>query len=112
MVTVHLTGRMGTEPILSIKRTVFIDKMINFGGDRERRGDGDGTCKQAFAVLLSTGQKNITTNVTRHAVAHAIRSLSLFCFGSYSVGQLSSFLLPPKGPFTLVIYITCELFAK
>ena len=55
-------------------------------------------------VLLPTGQKNITTNVTRHAVAHAIGSLSLFCFGIYPVGQLSRFLLPPKGPFTLEIY--------
>ena len=44
MVTVHLMGSMGTEPILSVKRSVSIDTMINFDSD----ADGDGTCKQAF----------------------------------------------------------------
>ena len=48
MVTVHLMGRMGTEPILSVKRSVSIDTMINFDGDEEGHGDGDGTCKQAL----------------------------------------------------------------
>ena len=47
MVMVHLTGRMGTEPILSIKRSVSIDTMINFDSDGDGHGDGDGTCKQA-----------------------------------------------------------------
>ena len=42
MVTVHLMGRMGTEPILFIKWSVSIDTMINFDSD------GDGTCNQAF----------------------------------------------------------------
>ena len=46
MVTVHLMGRMGTEPILSIKWSVSIDATINFDGDGDK--DGDGTCKQAF----------------------------------------------------------------
>ena len=46
MVTVRLMGSMGTEPILSIKRSVSIDTMINFDGD----ADGDGTCKQAFTL--------------------------------------------------------------
>ena len=36
--------KMGSEPILSIKRSVSIDKMIKFDGDI----DGDGTCKQAL----------------------------------------------------------------
>ena len=44
METVRLTNRMGTEPILSVKRTVSIDTMINFDGD------GDRTCKQALSV--------------------------------------------------------------
>ena len=48
MVTVRLMGRMGTEPILSIKQSVSIDTMINFDGDRDGHGYGDGTCKQAL----------------------------------------------------------------
>ena len=47
MVMVCLMGRMGTEPILSIKRSVSIDTMINFDSDGDGHGDGDGTCKQA-----------------------------------------------------------------
>ena len=46
MVTVHLTGRMGTEPILSIKRSISIETMLNFDGD----GDGDGNCKHALTT--------------------------------------------------------------
>ena len=38
---------MGTEPILSVKRSVSIDTMINFDSDGDGHGDGDGTCKQA-----------------------------------------------------------------
>ena len=53
MVVVHLTGRMGTEPILSIKRSISIDAMINFDGDGDRHGDGDGTCKQALSIKAS-----------------------------------------------------------
>ena len=37
MMTVRWTGRMGTEPILSVKQSVSIDTMINFDSD----GDGD-----------------------------------------------------------------------
>ena len=44
METDRLTDRMGTEPILPIKRSISIDTMIYFDGD----GDGSGTCKQAF----------------------------------------------------------------
>ena len=46
IVMVHLTIRMGCEPILSVKWSVSIDTMINF--DRDSDGDGDGTCKQAL----------------------------------------------------------------
>ena len=50
MVTVRLMVRMGTEPILPIKRSVSIGTMLNFDGDRH--GDGDGTCKQALSHYL------------------------------------------------------------
>ena len=40
MVMVRLMDRMGTEPILSIKRSVFIDANGHW--------DGDGTCKQTL----------------------------------------------------------------
>ena len=53
MVTDRLTGRLGTEPILSIKRFVSIDTMINFDGD----GDGDGTCKQYEDVRNKRSEK-------------------------------------------------------
>ena len=43
-VMVRLTDSMGSVPILSVKRSISIDTMINFDGD----GDRDGTCKQAF----------------------------------------------------------------
>ena len=49
-VMVHLMDRMGTEPNLSIKRSISIDTMINFDSDRDGHGDGDGTCKQALKV--------------------------------------------------------------
>ena len=44
-----MTDRMGTDPILPVKRSVSIDTMINFDGDGDRYGDGDGTYKQAFS---------------------------------------------------------------
>ena len=50
METVHLTDRMGTEPILSVKQFISIDTMINFDCDGNGHGDGDGTCKQAFTT--------------------------------------------------------------
>ena len=50
METVCLTGRMGTEPILSIKRPISIDTMLNFDGDGDGHGVGDGASKQALKV--------------------------------------------------------------
>ena len=38
-------GKMVTEPILCIKRSVSIETMINFDGDGDGDGSGDGTCK-------------------------------------------------------------------
>ena len=49
METELLTDRMGSVPILSVKRTVSIDTMFYFDGD----GDGDGTCKQAYIVITN-----------------------------------------------------------
>ena len=48
MMTVRLTGRMGTEPILSVKQSISIDTMINFDVDGDGHGHGDSTCKQAL----------------------------------------------------------------
>ena len=48
IVTVRLTVRMGSVPILSTKRSVSIDTMVNFDGDGDGHGDGDGKCKQAL----------------------------------------------------------------
>ena len=52
MVTVHLMGRMGTEPILSVKRSISIDTMINFDVDGDGHGHGDSRCKQALRVEI------------------------------------------------------------
>ena len=52
MVMVRLMGRMGTEPILSIKESISMDTMINFDGDGDGHGDGDGTYKQALRLRL------------------------------------------------------------
>ena len=67
MVMVRLTSRMGTEPILSIKRSISIDTMINFDGDGERHGDEDGTCKQEFKqlFLFTDGRMRIFNAVKR-----------------------------------------------
>ena len=43
-----MTVRMGSEPILSIKQSVYNDTMIKFDGDIDGQGDGDGTCKQVL----------------------------------------------------------------
>ena len=48
MVTDCLTDRLGSEPILSIKWSVSIGTMLNFDGDCDGHGEGDGTCKQAL----------------------------------------------------------------
>ena len=44
----RLTDRMGSEPILSVKRSLSIGTMLNFDSDCDGHGDGDGTCKQAL----------------------------------------------------------------
>ena len=59
-----LMGRMGDVPILSVKWSVSIGTMINFDGDRDGHGDGDGTCKQAFtARIRSLREGNIFSHV-------------------------------------------------
>ena len=58
MVTVCLTGRMGTQPILSAKWSVSIDTMINFDVDGDGHGQGDGTCKQAIRPLRSQSKSS------------------------------------------------------
>ena len=58
METDHLTDRMGSVPILPIKRTMTKGTMLNFDGDGDGdgdghgdgHGDGDGTCKQTFTL--------------------------------------------------------------
>ena len=52
--TDRLTVRIGSVPILSVKRSVSIDTMLNFDGDGDGHRDRDGTCKQALnsTVLL------------------------------------------------------------
>ena len=45
----HLTDRMDSVPILSVKWTVSTGTMINFDGDEDGHRDGDGTCKQALS---------------------------------------------------------------
>ena len=54
---------MSSVPILSVKRSVSIDTMINFDGDGDEHGDGDGTCKHASTtdtVLNVNGQFDVT----------------------------------------------------
>ena len=50
IVTVHLTVRMGSETILSIKRSISADTMVNFDVDGDGHLDGEGTCKQALIL--------------------------------------------------------------
>ena len=41
---------MVSRPILSLKRSVTIDTMINFDDDGDGDGHGNGSCKQTFNV--------------------------------------------------------------
>ena len=41
---------MVSEPIVSVKRAISIDTMVNFDGDGDGHGNSDGTCKQAIMV--------------------------------------------------------------
>ena len=52
METDCLTGRMGTEPILPVKRTITIGVMLHFDRDGHGHGDRDGTCKLVFMPKL------------------------------------------------------------
>ena len=45
-----VTDRMGSEPILSVKRSISIDTMLNFDPDCDGQGDSDGTCKQTARI--------------------------------------------------------------
>ena len=45
---------MGSESNLSLKRSVTIGTMINFAGDFDGHGHGDGTCKQALIHQTAT----------------------------------------------------------
>ena len=47
MVMNRLTDRIGAEPILSFKRSVSIDIMLNIDGD------GKGVCKQTITVIFA-----------------------------------------------------------
>ena len=50
MVMVHLTGKMGVEPILPIRLPVTLSTMIKLDGDGH--SDGVGTCKHTFRFRL------------------------------------------------------------
>ena len=60
MVTDHLMDHLGSQPIVSVKRSVSIGTMLNFDGD------SDGTCKQAWSLepILSVSV-NLTVTNTR-----------------------------------------------
>ena len=60
IVMVHLMGRKGTEPNLSIKWSVSIDTMINFDGD----GDKDGETSHPLAGYVRYGQQVVGTHPT------------------------------------------------
>ena len=52
---VHLPAifdRLGSEPILSIKRSISIGAIINFDGDGHGHGNGNGICRQNFEVII------------------------------------------------------------
>ena len=48
----HLTDRMRSASYLSAKQSAFIDTMINFHGEGNVDGDGDGTSKRALTQPL------------------------------------------------------------
>ena len=55
MVIDHLTDRLGSEPILSVKQSISISTIINFDVDGHGHGDGNGMCKQTLIVSLYSG---------------------------------------------------------
>ena len=65
-VSVKFTGtdRMDSEPNLSVKRSITIGTMVNFDGEFDGHGHGDGTCEQTFtehAAFILTGTLGIRT---------------------------------------------------
>ena len=58
METMHLT-ESGSEPVVSVRYTVTIGIMINFGDDFDGQKEGDVTCKQTcsdddYCFIVST----------------------------------------------------------
>ena len=53
---------MSVKPIFPVKVSITIDIMLNFDGDFDGQGAGDGTCKQTFSSMhvYSTKRQEIS----------------------------------------------------
>ena len=88
METDLLTDRMGSVPILSVKRTVSIGTMLYFDGDGDGHGDGDGTFKQAFMHNTENRSAHFIARhegVTKDACPHP---WSIFCHFQGVLGKI------------------------
>ena len=59
---------MGSEPNLSVKWCLTIDTMLNFDGDFDGYGHGDGTCKGLFTRTVSVSVSVSITVKVYHCV--------------------------------------------
>ena len=66
--TVHLTVRLGSEPILSVLQYISFDPMLNFDGD----GDGDGTYKQTLMPVVFPIQLFCFSGTNAHIVKQLV----------------------------------------
>ena len=87
-IVVMVTGRMGLEPILSIKVPVTIGPMLYFNSDCDSDGHGVGTCKhilkeKARPKILILGElmyPRVRPPLSNHHMRNSFDSWIVLCF--------------------------------
>ena len=104
-----LTGTMGFELIVPIKRSVTIGTMINFDGNSDGHGLGGGTCKQAIKFIAKSDWKpsrhshsghhpRVDPRDPRNAHPFLVQILSISCSFWHTFFQKKIACPPPFSP--------------